>query len=1086
MTTKHIYLIALLGVLSLYGCSDDSQKGTNATPSGCTSDSECESGKCISGTCQKEEPTSEKCQKDADCLNNQVCNEGKCIDNPPADTKCTKDSECLGDQVCHQGKCEDKTPDPECTQDSECGENQSCVSGHCESKTIPDPGDETCQSDDDCANQELNRTCMPDGLCGHYVNLGETCGLDAYCEAGYECMGVCYEVLSQDAECNPDDTLHVCDQENGMMCIEGACRLVEYNIQSGNECNSYKLCSDGLTCLEGKCQSIQKEDESCDESNYLVCDTGLICKDAKCTPLGKECTQTADCTEKDSFCCLEDSCGAKGHCIPYDDKVTHNESCRYKTKPGIFEAQVQCRWQPEDSDEWKKSTKVEMPPLVGHFANNAGLDNVIAVFSYAKRDTQSPTSEDLTSVIRFINPENCQTIESLRYSFARQGKNMPGSGDLDGDGYLEFLSFSREGNLIAFNWDDTNKKHKLMWKNDLNGGIDDRSNPSPKNNFIHVFDVNGDGNPEVIVGNTVVNGQTGETIFAGDSALIHNSAIGILDGDSSGAATIIYKSSVSKWDNDNKTWKKVATLPAELPFKAYADFGTPGQTPEAFDYTKLDGKPEIVSGGSNRLQLYALVENNPGTYDVQTLMDVKGFSKGGPITIGDFDSDGLPEIGVASAGYFGVYDPQCTGYEAGKCADKHVLWERWSQDESSGVTGSSLFDFDGDGQTEAVYADECFTRVYDGKTGHVLFSAKRSSGTSYEAPVIADIDNDGSAEILMGSDNNHKCADDSGSKIDPTSPGKSNCVDPIHEGIRCEADEDCPLSKNCNTTIGLCTCESDSDCNTQFAPRNPSAILKQYVCAPPIDSNVGFMTNPSNGSSRTMGTKLGTRPAGWTENDYKVCRATRLTTDIGVADLMIYKDRLDRWVSSRAMWNQHTYNIINIEDNGKTPTPAQWLANWLLKASDNRPVYNNYRMNRQGKYGAGTVPDITGRFIAGSICGKTEDGRHVISGKLCNRGTKPVAQLLPATFFYYDENTADHRGKIICTSYTNTIVGVGECGQVGCEVSEEELANLAGKKVLMVTNLNENGNASTVECNTDNNTDYIQVDECNSEITIIN
>ena len=202
--------------------------------------------------------------------------------------------------------------------------------------------------------------------------------------------------------------------------------------------------------------------------------------------------------------------------------------------------------------------------------------------------------------------------------------------------------------------------------------------------------------------------------------------------------------------------------------------------------------------------LYAIVKKDDNTYDPQLVMKVEGFKWGGPVTIGDFNNDGLPEIGIASAGLFGVYDPKCKGYVPGECADKYVLWERWSQDQSSGTTGSSLFDFDGDGQAEAVYADECFTRVYDGKTGTVLFSAKRSSTTSIEGPVIADIDNDGSAEILMGSDANHSCYNDnnSGGQIDPQSDSSSDldCVDPIHEGIRCTEDADCPTKSATKTS----------------------------------------------------------------------------------------------------------------------------------------------------------------------------------------------------------------------------------------------------------------------------------------------
>jgi hypothetical protein len=76
------------------------------------------------------------------------------------------------------------------------------------------------------------------------------------------------------------------------------------------------------------------------------------------------------------------------------------------------------------------------------------------------------------------------------------------------------------------------------------------------------------------------------------------------------------------------------------------------------------------------------------------------------------------------------------------CVGNYVRWSRPSQDASSATTGSSIFDFEFDGQAEAVYGDECFTRVYEGKTGEVLYSSYRTSCTWYENPIVADVDND--------------------------------------------------------------------------------------------------------------------------------------------------------------------------------------------------------------------------------------------------------------------------------------------------------------------------------------------------------
>src|SRR5690606_30121049 len=116
-------------------------------------------------------------------------------------------------------------------------------------------------------------------------------------------------------------------------------------------------------------------------------------------------------------------------------------------------------------------------------------------------------------------------------------------------------------------------------------------------------------------------------------------------------------------------------------------------------------------------------------------------------TIADFDNDGQVESAAAGAYYFGVYDPDCAGQvpaqrPGGKCdrspeqqaknLPNGVLWVQDSSDWSSNMTGSSVFDFNGDGQAEVVYRDECFVRVYDGGTGEVLFSAGGFSLTGIE------------------------------------------------------------------------------------------------------------------------------------------------------------------------------------------------------------------------------------------------------------------------------------------------------------------------------------------------------------------
>jgi hypothetical protein len=81
-------------------------------------------------------------------------------------------------------------------------------------------------------------------------------------------------------------------------------------------------------------------------------------------------------------------------------------------------------------------------------------------------------------------------------------------------------------------------------------------------------------------------------------------------------------------------------------------------------------------------------------------------------------------------------------------SDGSILWSAMVADDS-GVAGGTAFDFLGDGIAEAMYGDEDLSMIFDGQTGDTLLSTPRTSRTLIEYPVVADIDNDGSAEILV-------------------------------------------------------------------------------------------------------------------------------------------------------------------------------------------------------------------------------------------------------------------------------------------------------------------------------------------------
>jgi hypothetical protein len=122
-------------------------------------------------------------------------------------------------------------------------------------------------------------------------------------------------------------------------------------------------------------------------------------------------------------------------------------------------------------------------------------------------------------------------------------------------------------------------------------------------------------------------------------------------------------------------------------------------------------------------------------------VSLPGGGNGGPPTVADVDNDGQPEIGVAGRYYYTVFE-----------TDGSVKWSSSrTYDDSSHATGSSVFDFEADGKTEVLYADEKNFYIYAGDTGDTLLSIPNGSWTTLEYPIIVDIDNDNHAEIIVSS-----------------------------------------------------------------------------------------------------------------------------------------------------------------------------------------------------------------------------------------------------------------------------------------------------------------------------------------------
>jgi len=788
---------------------------------------------------------------------------------------------------------------------------------------------------------------------------------------------------------------------------------------------------------------------------------GYVCTISnKCGKILGPCTTQADCMG-DSYCCTGPMCRKDGLpdgvCIP-GYVPPGNTECKGAVKIGVFSPAVQCEW-PDKVMLKGIPTKVLPPapfdrhiqvmstPMVADTPIDSGASAEM-IFVAGNQNTGEALGNNpaFFGVIQIVAGQTCELKATLGEVPLRQTAS-PALGDLDGDGAIDIVARRNDRGLVAYHWDAANNRYAKYWEQPMEPtglalATQDQFWDGPS-----LHDLDNDGLPEVILRQAVYNGQTGALISAGPLGVtpVFNGLIPVLgDVDGDGKVEIVVpvaSTSVGLPDWMGTTWGPLlppgTTMANEFgtfaSHFAYADFGSFQNGTFQHTVAALDGKAEIVAvntaadGTPNSVSVYSqdatglwqqIMQVVP-TWDPAVPAAIKQ-EQGGPPTIGDFDGDGLPEFAIAGGTRFRVFDLECKDGTP-PCEAPFIKWSKPSQDASSKQTGSSAFDFDGDGAVEVVYADECFLRVYDGKTGDVKYSAYRTSATWYEGPTIADVNKDQTTKILVNS-----------SEYDIRCPAGSTrgtaFVDPIHAGVRCLANDDC-TSMNC--VAGYCRCTDSTQCG------DPS-----LVC-----------TTPAGGAVGGGNTCRAQHPNGSGANPLQ-------------HGIRVLNDRLNRWASSRPMWNQHAYSVTNINDDGTIPKTSDWLAKQNFKVKG----LNNYRQNVQGTTGVDDLPDITGKLDTGAC--QLNGNSAILTVNVCNRGKRAVPAAVPVTFY-------DSAGGILCTGLTNGPVPTGSgCKPVDCAIGGGDVARVVGKAVTIKVNDDGHGQRGTVECNYDNNGDSLIVMAC--------
>jgi hypothetical protein len=329
---------------------------------------------------------------------------------------------------------------------------------------------------------------------------------------------------------------------------------------------------------------------------------------------------------------------------------------------------------------------------------------VLAVDAPASKDSPLPAGH-----LYILDTANGTT--KRRFDRPIDPTATPALADLDDDGIAEILVFERSAvmpgqrRVVAFEADGT-----LAW-------VSDTWVLSDGGGGLAIADLDADDSPEILAP---------EHVLAADGTFLWSPPLppeadslpvaADLDGD--GKLEVLFGRSIYTHAGD-ELYELALPGNKNAGVSAIANFDD-------------DPEPEIyVHSGSHR------IFEHDSTLKVQC-GDANG--KNLPISIVDTNADGRAEILSTRNGWFEARTITSSNNDLPIC---EVLWSVKVSDGNA-----SAFDFLADGSAEPIYSDLDWVRIYD-PSGTPIAEFERSARTSMANPVVADADNDGSAELII-------------------------------------------------------------------------------------------------------------------------------------------------------------------------------------------------------------------------------------------------------------------------------------------------------------------------------------------------
>jgi RHS repeat-associated protein len=474
----------------------------------------------------------------------------------------------------------------------------------------------------------------------------------------------------------------------------------------------------------------------------------------------------------------------------------------------------------------------------------------------------------------------------------------------------------------------------------------------------HLTDDNGDGKidakdvPAIVFstmptdqgsGGTVMalSGADGHVLFTAGTpnlvATLSEVAVGVIDG--TGLPTIIAAHSDGQhliaFDNTGKTkWVSDAhSLPGR------SDSGG------AISIANLDGSPKIIVGAS------VYDANGKFLADGRDLGGTSGFNSFSAISaVSDVDLDGVPEI---------IAGPTAYRFQNGQLTK---VWQR--TDRSDGFVGIARFGDDPRAQIVVVGNGVIYMLNADGTDPDFWNPPTHApvpipGGGAGGAPTIADMDGDGIPEIGVAAANHYTVFKRDGSVLwsSPTQDVSSNATGSTVFDFNQDGTANVIYRDEQFLRI-----YRGKDGQILFQRRLRSGTATEQ----PVVADVA-----NDGHAKIIVPSDNLFQGGFTFDD------------VGI---YVLEDVVNKWGRTRGIWNQHSYHITNVNDDGTIPPVEQ--PNWLV------PGLDNFRLNA---FIPGASPDQADSFTYKASDGALESNEATVRITIRQPNTPPSIVSTPVT-----------------------------------------------------------------------------------------